>query len=134
VRIPTDTTFGIGLGAPMIFHLDRLEIETGAELEFTDRARDSGVNANLDLPITVLFTITDILFAGVRTGLFLPGFDAVDFPLGAVAGAGIRVSQGFLLNPIAQFTFDRFITSSGNGGFDLEVWTLIVGVSAHIQL
>ena len=134
-RIPTQTTFGVGLGAPIIIHLDRLEVQTGAELEIEDAAGDeTGVIANLDIPATFLFTVTGNFVAGVRTGLFLADLDRVDIPLGGVAGARIRVNNGLMLSPVAQFTFDRFITGGGDGPFLLAVWTLQVGVSANLRL
>lgn len=132
-RIPTQTRFGVGLGAPIILHLDRLEVQTGAELELEDTAGD-GVAANIDIPATFLFTVSGAFAAGVRTGLFLADLDRVDIPLGGVATARIRVTDGLLLAPVAQFTFDRFITGGGDGPFLLAVWTLQVGVSAHLRL
>ncbi len=131
VQIPTDTNLGLGLGAPMIFHLGSLDIETGAELEliFSDNTV-----ANLDIPVSFLFDINRALFFGVRTGFFFANIDNLYIPLGPVVGARIAMSGSLQLEPIAAFVFEQFVSTDGSGPIVTDVWTLQVGANLRFRL
>lgn len=131
VRIPTDTDFGLGLGAPMVFHLGNLDIETGAELEL-EFAEDT--RAHLDVPVSFLFDVTSSLFFGVRTGVLFVEFEQFEIPLGPVIGARIPLTKNVRLDPVASFVFDRFIVTDGSGPIVTETWTLLVGANLRFGL
>lgn len=130
LRLPTDTGFGAGFGAPIVFHLGRLEIEGGPELEFEF---DGTTRAHLDLPAAFLYEITSAIYVGIRSALFLEKFESMSIPIGAVGGATIAASRSVRIEAIASFLFDDFITSKG-GPIELTHWTLNVGANVHFQL
>lgn len=131
LRLDFGGFWGIGLGAPVMLHLDQLEIETGAELEILLAENNNQVS--LDLPATVLITLSGPVFAGFRTGVHLPGFDELTIPIGVVGGTRLDLN-GLNVELIGGFRFPLFASTIGDDFFSLSFWTLNLGLNVLLPV
>ena len=78
IQIPTGPSgtndFGVSAGVPVLVRLGSSgRLDTGLEFEFIFADPDAIIN--LDLPLAVNFNVTDNVFLGGRTGLYVQDMD-----------------------------------------------------------
>ena len=131
VALPTHTRFGIGLGAPVLFHLGQMRIDTGVELEliFTDPTV-----VDLDIPAAFTFDIGDGLFAGVRTGLYAPNFEEVAIPLWGFVGYTLISGKAPFIDLVATFGWPHFIWTGPGDSVEIETFDLILGARFYFTV
>ncbi|QQR88633.1 MAG: hypothetical protein IPJ88_10280 [Myxococcales bacterium] len=123
------TDFGLSAGLPVLLRMDKMRIDTGAELEFIFA---TDLQLNIDIPFALNYSVTDAVFIGGRTGLFFQDFTNVDFdglsiPLGAQGGYTL---DGGIADLTAWFNFPNFInTFPGGDAIFLKNWQLGLGAN-----
>ncbi len=131
LALPTNTRFGIGLGAPVIFRMGPVRIDTGAELEllFGD---DTAVD--LDLPVAVAIDVGDGFFFGIRSGFFVPDFEHLALPLMVHAGYTLISGQTPFIDLVGSFGWSRFLWTGGGDNLDLDTFDLILGARIFVDV
>ena len=140
--------FGIQAGLPVMLSLGTMRIDTGAFINvYIPTGEFSGdPTVSLEIPARIGFQITDALFAGAQTGIYIPGFDGVEIPLMGFVGYTLNpqfgpVDLGF------RFGFDRaiwfgnaldqtgFARPNGPraGGVDFNDFSIAIGADLAIQ-
>jgi hypothetical protein len=124
VAFPTSTHFGLGFGAPVLFHLGRMRIDTGLELEliFTDPTV-----VDIDIPAAFTFDLGDGLFAGARTGLYVPDFDDVAIPLWGFVGYTLISGNAPFIDLVATFGWPRFIWTGVGDSVEIDTFDMVLG-------
>ena len=107
VYIPIDGTVGLQFGLPMQVRAGRvLRLDTGMFVTaFFPEGNDAIVS--MHAPLRFGFQLSDVVFAGVQSGVYIPDFDGVEVPLMGFVGFTARTGPG----PIDigfRFGFDRF--------------------------
>lgn len=124
VALPTASNFGLGVGAPVLFKLGKVRIDTGVELEiiFTDPTR-----VDLDVPVGVTFALQDGFFVGGRTGLFFADLEDIAIPLYGHAGYTIIAGEAPFIDLVASFGWPRFIWTGPGDAADIDTFDFILG-------
>lgn len=124
LSLPTGTEdFGIGVGLPFSVRLvERLRIEGGVEFEALVGPGDDWLS--LDIPLAVSYNVLDPLFVGAQTGILIPDFDGVIWPIGPFVGYTLALDSAAL-----DFT-GAFTWLVGDN--EPTTWELVFGVNVHL--
>lgn len=125
VAIPTNTSFGVGLGLPVLMKLGAIRLDTGVEIDLVFSDPDNQVN--LEIPVAASFTIADGFFGGVRSGLVLPDFDDLAIPLHAFFGYTLLGGQAPLADITATFGWPAFLWSGPGDAVQAGTFEIIAG-------
>lgn len=129
LRLPTNSNLAIAVGVPVIYHMGPyMKVEGGAELELIF---DNTV-LNVDLPIGLAYNIQPELFIAGRSGLFIPDFESVVFPLGVQVGYTLLRPGVPQMDIIGALDWPYFLNT--DSGFLLSTWRLTVGANILFDL
>ncbi|MCB9652548.1 MAG: hypothetical protein H6729_00255 [Deltaproteobacteria bacterium] len=129
LRLPTNSNLALAVGAPVIYHMGPyMKVEAGAELELIF---DNTV-LNVDLPIGLAYNLQPELFIAGRSGLFIPDFDNVVFPLGIQVGYTLVMPGVPQMDIIGALDWPYFLNT--DNGFFLRTWHLTLGANILFDL
>lgn len=144
MRVPTNTEFAIAFGAPLRMRVgEKGRLDTGLEIEietfetvdgFGDTTTET--NANLDIPVAFNMNVTDDVFVGGRSGIFLPDFDFdfFTFPLGVQGGYTLPNQR---VDLVGWFVWPSLLQPAAPEGLDkihADIFEIGLGASIYLDV
>lgn len=131
LAVPTNSRFGLGIGAPVLFRMGPVRIDTGAELELLF---GNPTYVDLDLPVAVSIDVGDGFFVGLRSGFFVPDFADVAVPLMVHAGYTLISGKAPFIDLVGSFGWSRFLWTGAGDNLDLNSVDLILGARVFLNV